>query len=85
MTDKEFEVGSDEARAYLYAEFDRIIALADKLKIDLDLDYMTYNYKDESRPTIDEYWDGFDEDEHLEKFPEWDYTYSGWQNSSTFC
>ena len=84
MTDKEFEVGSDEARAYLYAEFDRIIALADKLKIDLDLDYITYNYKDESRPSVDDYWD-IDSDEWQEQHPDWDYTFSGWQTSSTFC
>lgn len=54
--------------------------------IDTPTGNITYSYVDESRPSVQDYWDdGVDEDEHTEQFPDWDYTYSGWQTSSTFC
>ena len=68
-------------KQFLESEIQRIVGLADEHKIDLDLGDVKYKYADPNRPTIDDYWDGIDE----EQFPDWDYVVSGWQSSSTFC
>ena len=67
-------------KSFLESEIQRIIGLADEHKIDLNIGDIKYKYADASRPTMDDYWYGIDD----EQFPDWDYV-SGWQNSSTFC
>jgi hypothetical protein len=84
MTDTNIKAGTPEATAYVLQKFKEALKLADDLKVDVHIDGATYKYASPERPTVDDYWD-IDSDEWQEQHPDWDYDFSGWQTSSTFC
>lgn len=48
--------------------------------------HMSYVPQNGKRPTLDDYWEnGYGEPGEDGLADDWDYSYAGWQNSSTFC
>ena len=84
MDKNKAEQRADEINEQITALYDELERLADENGIEVSVQTRTSGWESyvpaaEGRPTVQDYWNGdYDEDDY-------DTSFSGWQNSSTFC